>query len=166
VLQGANFRFFYWFLHGPVKPLLLPELIQIRTCDFRCASSPPSCDGSLHGASHIIPMSMETHASPMGPYCPGCFLYVNVRRADRCEWGASFVTGESMSSQCFYGQFKCANQGCINAYQLCNGVNDCDDASDEIGCGLYKLFIVYTICYTVFSIGLLYLTSTLFLNLS
>jgi len=46
------------------------------------------------------------------------------------------IAGEVMSRQCYFGQFKCATHGCVDLFKLCDGVNDCDDASDELGCGL------------------------------
>ena len=64
-----------------------------------------------------------------------------------------FIAGEGMSRQCYFGQFKCANHGCIGAFRLCDGTNDCDDGSDEIGCGLYIICHcsdVHTTCYLLF----------------
>lgn len=36
---------------------------------------------------------------------------------------------------CIWGQFKCANNRCIHEHLVCDEVDDCGDASDEIGCG-------------------------------
>jgi len=33
------------------------------------------------------------------------------------------------------GKFQCADQNCIPASWRCDGDNDCDDSSDEAGCG-------------------------------
>ena len=39
--------------------------------------------------------------------------------------------------------FICTSGQCVSKHTECNGVNDCDDASDEISCGKYLLLYVY-----------------------
>lgn len=35
---------------------------------------------------------------------------------------------------CWFGEYKCDNGQCIQAYGVCNGQNDCIDGSDEKQC--------------------------------
>ena len=45
---------------------------------------------------------------------------------------------------CWFGEYKCDNGQCIQAYGVCNGQNDCIDGSDEKQCnpmGMFKHFI-------------------------
>ena len=37
-----------------------------------------------------------------------------------------------------HGKFQCADQNCIPASWRCDGDTDCDDASDEAGCGKFQ----------------------------
>ena len=41
---------------------------------------------------------------------------------------------------CPYGQIKCKSGKCVLSSAKCNGKRDCDDGSDEIGCG--KIFVI------------------------
>ena len=42
-----------------------------------------------------------------------------------------FFTATSEPPQCQAYQFACANGDCIYAFEECNSVDDCGDASDE-----------------------------------
>lgn len=46
---------------------------------------------------------------------------------------------------CSSDQFKCANGKCLNATLVCNRNNDCGDASDEIGCGIFFLNFILNV---------------------
>ena len=39
--------------------------------------------------------------------------------------------------ECKLGEFRCQNDVCIDENKHCDGKIDCDDESDEIGCGNY-----------------------------
>ncbi|XP_065167955.1 low-density lipoprotein receptor-related protein 1 [Atheta coriaria] len=40
--------------------------------------------------------------------------------------------------KCFPGQYQCKNGHCIHPSTLCNGINDCQDNSDEVSCDTYS----------------------------
>ena len=50
--------------------------------------------------------------------------------------------------KCVWGQFKCSNHQCVDFELVCNGVDDCGDLSDELGCGRFTLLrlIIVEIC--------------------
>ena len=57
---------------------------------------------------------------------------------------APSTTTVSVSSNCTTAQFTCkSDQTCVDIGKVCDFRSDCKDASDEKGCGKYKLFISY-----------------------
>ena len=38
-------------------------------------------------------------------------------------------------SACTTEEYQCHDFGCVDKSQLCNGVRDCTDGSDELNCG-------------------------------
>ena len=47
----------------------------------------------------------------------------------------------------FSCEFTCDNGRCISQSSVCNQYDDCEDYSDEIGCGMYLLCIVVVLDY-------------------
>lgn len=53
------------------------------------------------------------------------------------EWVLDNSVGGAAVQECLEsrGKFQCADQNCIPASWRCDGDNDCNDSSDEAGCG-------------------------------
>ena len=49
---------------------------------------------------------------------------------------------------CSPAEFQCGDGRCIDASYKCDGIVDCDDRSDELGCG-ESTFHVVTVEFTV-----------------
>ena len=39
------------------------------------------------------------------------------------------------AGSCSANQFRCKNGNCVSSFSVCNYANDCEDNSDEMGCG-------------------------------
>ena len=48
-----------------------------------------------------------------------------------------------ISTACY--QFACDNSRCMPDSYVCDGDNDCGDNSDEDGCGMYNLHVMYNV---------------------
>ena len=63
------------------------------------------------------------------------FLIIQV---DNCGDGSDENNHDYCDAQrndmCIMGQFKCANKQCIEGSSVCDDIDDCGDATDEIGC--------------------------------
>jgi len=44
------------------------------------------------------------------------------------------------------GKFQCADENCIPASWQCDGDVDCDDGSDEAGCGKLPSHVMHHLC--------------------
>ncbi|XP_057655031.1 vitellogenin receptor [Diorhabda carinulata] len=51
---------------------------------------------------------------------------------------SSAILNSVEAFQCSVDQFECKNQECIDLQLKCNGFNNCEDGSDEIGCDICK----------------------------
>ncbi|XP_069472259.1 low-density lipoprotein receptor-related protein 2 isoform X2 [Ambystoma mexicanum] len=84
-------------------------------------------------------------ANPNGDCSHFCFPVPNMQRVCGCPYGmklgANQLTcvedpeSEPPTLQCGSYSFACANGKCVPTYFRCDGVDDCHDNSDELGCG-------------------------------
>jgi len=44
-------------------------------------------------------------------------------------------------TDCQSTEFRCADNSCIDVSLRCNGLDDCNDGSDELECGTMPLFV-------------------------
>ena len=65
-----------------------------------------------------------------------------------CRW--FLVTTSSLNSPtlgaCNSSVFRCNNGKCVSKQSICNYVNNCEDNSDEMGCGELYLERLYVVC--------------------
>lgn len=47
---------------------------------------------------------------------------------------------------CSPGQFQCNNGNCIQPNQICDGISQCRDKSDEQDCGMFCCIVLFILC--------------------
>ena len=52
-----------------------------------------------------------------------------------------FLILSVLSAACSYYENRCQNGLCKHSHYWCNGIDDCGDMSDELGCGEYDNLI-------------------------
>ena len=52
---------------------------------------------------------------------------------------------------CEAGEYRCSNHRCVSSDKLCDAKQDCEDNSDEYGCGIFNFtFVVLTMLVSSF----------------
>ncbi|XP_078492977.1 complement component C8 alpha chain-like [Ciona intestinalis] len=100
------------------------------------------CSGSWSSWSQCFPGSTSDstkwrdrmfNMTPSQSEAPPCYLpyTVNMVQVEPCSSSPDSPVVDLASTDCGVGYFKCGNQRCIQENFVCNGDDDCGDASDE-----------------------------------
>ena len=66
--------------------------------------------------------------------------HVNTKKPNSSQTLPGKISVSNVKRNCKASDFRCHNRNCIPAQHMCNGVNDCEDNSDESRCqGTLKL---------------------------
>ncbi|BFZ07479.1 hypothetical protein BsWGS_10518 [Bradybaena similaris] len=130
-------------------------LLALRNCGFFHFLKPLIVKQAMSGTQFAY---WETKECPVQRYPPTTVSTLDTVTVST-NAGINKHTSPHSSTDCGRAAYKCVNGKCVSLDSICNAVDDCGDASDEVGCQtgerynaleIEKIFIKYG-CYDVMS---------------